>query len=160
MPPIETTRRPTLAGTPNTSRHMLYFRGTKDPTLGRYSVPTPTERAALQIAGRERERHTVRECLATALAGCGSLVLIGGEAGIGKTTLAEMLCKEATNQGANVLVGRCYDLTETPPYGPWIELFARYRPTDAMPPLPPAFAERGTVGSVTSERALFHQVEE
>ena len=58
-----------------------------------------------------------------ALAGHGSLVLIGGEAGIGKTALAEALCREAAEQGALVLVGRCYDLTETPPYGPWVELF-------------------------------------
>ena len=36
-----------------------------------------------------------------------------------------------------MLVGRCYDLTETPPYGPWIELFARYRPPTSLPP-PPA----------------------
>ena len=37
--------------------------------------------------------------------------------------------------GARVLVGHCYDRTETPPYGPWIELFGRYRHADGMPPL-------------------------
>ncbi len=57
-----------------------------------------------------------------------------------------------------MLVGRCYDLTETPPYGPWVELFGRYQPTDDGPPLPAAFAERGTVGAVTSQAALFRQV--
>jgi DNA-binding CsgD family transcriptional regulator len=57
-----------------------------------------------------------------------------------------------------VFVGRCYDLTETPPYGPWIELFGRYRQEDGMPPLPDAFAERGTVSEVTSQAALFRQV--
>ncbi len=31
-------------------------------------------------------------------------VLIGGEAGIGKTALAEMLCQEAAEQGAQSLV--------------------------------------------------------
>ena len=35
----------------------------------------------------------------------------------------------------SVLVGRCYDLTETPPYGPWRELFAR-APRDGALPLP------------------------
>ena len=43
------------------------------------------------------------------------MVLIGGEAGIGKTALAEWLLAEATMRGALALVGRRYDLAETPP---------------------------------------------
>ncbi|MFN8514136.1 MAG: hypothetical protein U0841_16430 [Chloroflexia bacterium] len=39
----------------------------------------------------------MRDHLAAALAGRGSLVLIGGAAGIGKTALAEALCAEATD---------------------------------------------------------------
>ncbi len=39
------------------------------------------------IFGRERERARLRELLDDAIAGHGSLVLISGEAGIGKTTL-------------------------------------------------------------------------
>ena len=81
------------------------------------------ESAPSALVGRERDLATLRERLASALAGHGSLVLISGEAGIGKTTLAEALCQEAAEQGALVLVGRCYDLTETPPYGPWVGLF-------------------------------------
>ena len=75
----------------------------------------------------------LRDCLSAALAGQGGLVLIGGEAGIGKTALAEALCREATEQGALVLVGRCYDLTETPPYGPWVELFGATARTTTLP---------------------------
>jgi DNA-binding CsgD family transcriptional regulator len=92
-------------------------------------------------------------------AGSGSAILIGGEAGIGKTALADTICREAAEQNVLVLVGRCFDLAETPPYGPWVELFRRYRPVDGAPPLPAAFAEqRGTVGAVTSKAALFQQV--
>jgi DNA-binding CsgD family transcriptional regulator len=109
------------------------------------------------LIGRERERAVLRYALDAALAGQGSLVLIGGEAGIGKTALAEALCRKAVEQGALVLVGRCYDLTETPPYGPWIDLFGRYRPADDLPALPAAFAERGTVGAVPSQAALMQQ---
>ena len=79
---------------------------------GRWSAP-----AASPLVGREREMALLRDALAAALAGRGSLVLIGGEAGIGKTALAEALCGEAAEQGALALVGRCYDLAETPPYG-------------------------------------------
>src|SRR4051812_35475574 len=86
------------------------------------SFPSP---ATTLLVGRGREQAALRDALAAALAGRGSLVLIGGEAGIGKTTLAEALLAEAMQQGALVLFGRCYDLTETPPYGPWGEVFSR-----------------------------------
>jgi DNA-binding CsgD family transcriptional regulator len=108
--------------------------------------------------GRDRELGILRSRLTAARDGDGSLVLIGGEAGIGKTALCEAVCREATQQGALVLVGRCYDLTETPPYGPWIDLFSHYQPTDDLPPPPVPFAERGTVGAVASQAMLFHAV--
>ncbi len=110
------------------------------------------------LVGREREQSLLRECLSAACAGQGSLVLIGGEAGIGKTALCEALCREAEAQGALVLVGRCYDRTETPPYGPWVEAFGCYPQGEGMPPLPEAFAERGTVGVAASQDALVRQV--
>src|SRR5438067_11845897 len=94
------------------------------------------------LVGRDRELAALREHLIAALAGHGSLVLIGGEAGIGKTALAEALCREANEQGALMLAGRCYDLTETPPYGPWVELFGRYQEMAGMPSRPPAFPVR------------------
>src|SRR5690348_12326877 len=118
----------------------------------------PTGPAPSALVGRDRELGILRQQLDAACAGHGRLVSIGGEAGIGKTALAETLCHEATEEGALVLVGRCYDLSETPPYGPWLDLFARYYPTGSMPPRPDAFAERGVIGAVTSEGALFHQV--
>ena len=90
------------------------------------------------LVGREREQAVLRAALATALAGHGSLILIGGEAGVGKTALAEILCQEATERGALVLIGRCYDLSETPPYGPWRGAFAKVPPAGDLPPLPTA----------------------
>ena len=109
------------------------------------------------LVGRDREQDVLRDHLAAAIANHGSLVLLGGEAGVGKTALAETICREATGQGALVLVGRCYDLTETPPYGPWVELFGRYTSGDDSPALPAAFARRGAVGEVASQGALFQQ---
>jgi DNA-binding CsgD family transcriptional regulator len=102
----------------------------------------------------------LRTHLDAALTGHGSLVLISGEAGIGKTAIAEAICRDAAEHGALVLVGHCYGLTETPPYGPWVDLFTRYHPSDAMPPLPAAFVVHGTVGAVTNQAALVQQVQD
>ncbi|MDI3341320.1 MAG: AAA family ATPase [Sphaerobacter sp.] len=106
------------------------------------------------LVGRASEQASLRAALADALSGRGRLVLISGEAGIGKTALARRLCQEAREQGALVLVSHCYDLTETPPYGPWAELVDRGAALlDA--PMPP-FEE--TVARTASQLALFAQM--
>jgi len=110
------------------------------------------------LAGRERELTVLREHLDAAIHGHGSLVLIGGEAGIGKTSLAEVICREVAEQDAIVLTGRCFDIADTPAYGPWLYLFERYHPSDALPARPATFAERGVVGGVSSQADLFRQV--
>ncbi|HEU5422661.1 MAG TPA: AAA family ATPase, partial [Nitrolancea sp.] len=107
-----------------------------------------------RLAGRDREQAVLRDRLSATLAGHGSLVLVGGEAGIGKTTLAEALCAEATSQGALVLVGHCYDLTETPPYGPWAEALAAVPRDAASPPTPDLAGEN----QATGREALFAAV--
>jgi predicted ATPase len=112
----------------------------------------------LLLVGRDGELGVLHEQLAAALAGHGSLVLTGGEAGIGKTALADALCRDAEAQGALVLTGRCYDLTQTPPYGPWVGVFGQYHRADRLPAPPPAFAHRGTIGAVASQAALFREV--
>jgi DNA-binding CsgD family transcriptional regulator len=101
------------------------------------------------LIGRDREQSTLRAALDAALTGRGSLVLIGGEAGIGKTTLAEALLAEAAACGALTLVGRCYDLGEAPPYGPWTEALAHLPGADLLP------APLGAGASAGSQAALF-----
>ncbi|MHB8646625.1 MAG: ATP-binding protein [Thermomicrobiales bacterium] len=125
------------------------------------TIPDPLDHAdaTVVLVGRETEQARLRDFLRAARAGRGGLVLIGGEAGIGKTTLAEMLCRDAERDDALVLGGRCYDLSETPPYGAWIDLFARFHPADDPLPLPEAFQQRGTVGAVASQNVLFQQVQ-
>jgi DNA-binding CsgD family transcriptional regulator len=120
-------------------------------------MPAP---APHRLVGRDPELTLLHERLVATLVGHGGLVLVGGEAGIGKTTLADAICLHAMQQGALVLTGRCFDLAETPPYGPWIDLCARYPARASLPALPPAFAERGTVGAVASQMALFVQVQD
>ncbi|HET8632494.1 MAG TPA: AAA family ATPase [Thermomicrobiales bacterium] len=110
---------------------------------------------ATPLVGRDRELGLLRGWLAAALAGRGSLALVGGEAGIGKTALGEAVCAEAAVRGALVLVGRCYDLSETPPYGPWREaLAARGQEPGDWPPPPDLAGGAGT----GSQAALFAAV--
>src|SRR5688500_15896228 len=113
----------------------------------RWSAPTPPP----PLVGRDRELALLRDRLAAARGGRGSLVLIGGEAGIGKTALAGAVGDEATAAGARVLVGHCYDRTETPPYGPWREISRRVESLPAAPPVP-------RLDGATSQTDLFAQV--
>ena len=81
--------------------------------------------AGAPLVNREDERAILRDLAQRADAGDGQLVLLGGEAGIGKTTLA-LATATLAPRGARVLVGRSYDLMETPPYGPWRDCFRRW----------------------------------
>ena len=109
------------------------------------------------IIGREREQAQLRGLLDAAISGHGPLVLVSGEAGIGKTTLVNDLITSARDEGCLILAGGCYDLTTTPPYGPWTEALRRYQPEDDQPPVPAWFSDPDAMGEVGSQRALFEQ---
>ena len=102
------------------------------------------------LVGRTREQAALRSELVAAAGGNGRLCLIGGEAGIGKTTLARDLVRTADDLGARVLTGSCYDLTSTPPYGPWLDLFDACQRDPTLPPAPAAFAG-GQLASITDQ---------
>ena len=61
------------------------------------------------LAGRDREAGALREAWDRAVAGDSGLVMIVGEAGIGKTALAEDLAADVDTDGAMVLRTRCYE---------------------------------------------------
>jgi len=132
--------------------------------LVRFGIKTtiaesPIVRERPLLVGREREQGVLRERLSTMLAGRGSLVLIGGEAGIGKTTLVEDLTIEAEERGCLVLWGHAYDLSVTPPYGPWLEIFRRYRDLASdLPSLPDVIFDAEALARAGSQEALFANV--
>jgi DNA-binding CsgD family transcriptional regulator len=109
------------------------------------------------LVGRSREQRLLCAQLSAALAGQGGLVILSGEAGIGKTTLAEDVCQEAGTAGALVLAGHCYDRTETPPYGPWIELLEQFGGLPDRSPALHAIVEPNLMRS-PSQAALFGEV--
>ncbi len=104
--------------------------------------------------GRQRELELLSRHLNAALSGRGGIVLISGEAGIGKSTVVNLLDQTAASQDVLVLSGGCYDLTTTPPYGPWIEL-ANQCPAEIE--LPTLLRRDAATGSVASQDALFDE---
>jgi class 3 adenylate cyclase/tetratricopeptide (TPR) repeat protein len=75
------------------------------------------------FVGRERPRALLRERLDAAMNGTGTLVMIGGEPGIGKTRLCEVVAVEARQRGLGVYKGHCYETEGDLPYMPWVEMF-------------------------------------
>jgi DNA-binding CsgD family transcriptional regulator len=71
------------------------------------------------MVGRDRELARVMLLLDDALAGGGRLVLCTGEAGIGKTRLAEEAAASAAARGVPVAWARAADRDSLPPYGLW-----------------------------------------
>jgi len=71
------------------------------------------------VVGRERVLAELDGLLAAARAGTGSVVLLTGEAGIGKTTVADALVEQARGAGVPVLVGRAVPDDGAPAYWPW-----------------------------------------
>jgi len=87
------------------------------------------------FAGREKEMAQLKERFEDALSGHGSLVMIVGEPGIGKTRLADELSVYARVRGAQALTGQCYESEGAPPYIPFVEALRQYvnsRPADAL----------------------------
>ena len=95
----------------------------------RRAIPQP---ARLEIApvvgviGRDTEASLLTDVFKRVVAGEGrEIVLVSGEAGIGKTTLATQMAREAFATGAVVLLGRC-DEDLGAPYGPFVEALSHY----------------------------------
>lgn len=87
------------------------------------------------LIGRESEFKQLAQKLEDALAGRGSLILIGGEPGIGKTHLTTALLEAARLRGALCFTGHCYEMEGSPPYVPFIEVLeycARNLPRDSF----------------------------
>ena len=98
--------------------HLAILRAQSPPggTATRTARGTSGDRAIPQrprLAGRDAEIGVLREAWTRAAAGDPCLVVITGEAGIGKTALAAHLEAEAGLDGATVLHTRCYEAEQS-----------------------------------------------
>ena len=89
----------------------------------------------IPLIGRDVERKELLRHLEDALAGGGSMVMIGGEPGIGKTHLITAILEEVRRRGAYANIGHCYEMEGAPPYVPFIEMLehtARVAPKETF----------------------------
>jgi DNA-binding CsgD family transcriptional regulator/tetratricopeptide (TPR) repeat protein len=77
----------------------------------------------LELLERSEFVAALDESLAEATAGRGRLVLIGGEAGVGKTTLVQRFCADRAHD-ARILWGACDGLYTPRPLGPLVDIAA------------------------------------
>jgi DNA-binding SARP family transcriptional activator len=73
------------------------------------------------LVSRDEELDLLEEVLDALFAGRGGLVLLGGEAGIGKSRLAMEVAERAARRGAATLRGAAYEQEKQLPYGPFVE---------------------------------------
>lgn len=91
------------------------------------AMPPAARRAPTgPLVGRERALATLLGYLGQAVAGAGQVVLVGGEAGIGKSRLAIEVAREADRRGALALWGAGYEREGQLPYGPFVEAIEGY----------------------------------
>ena len=74
-----------------------------------------------QFQGRDREMKALREMLREVRDGKGRMVLVSGEAGIGKSQILEEFQADARVHGMRVLTGRCFE-SGGPGFGPFLEM--------------------------------------
>jgi class 3 adenylate cyclase len=79
-----------------------------------------------RFVGREAELRRIEAALDAALGGHGSLLMLVGEPGIGKTRLSEEAGVYARLRGAQVLVGKCHETEAGLPYLPFVEALGQY----------------------------------
>src|SRR6185312_17262057 len=78
------------------------------------------------LIGREAELSLLEDALLAALRGDGGVVIVGGEAGMGKTRLVNALAERGRRLGCVVLSGGCSEAELSLPYLPVLEGMGNY----------------------------------
>jgi tetratricopeptide (TPR) repeat protein len=99
--------------------------GGVDETMEHFSgVPRAPSQS---FVGRDQALSELNAAIVQSLQGRGSLVLISGEPGIGKTRLMAEFGALAQRAGVKSLWGNCWEGGEAPVFWPWIQILRAYR---------------------------------
>src|SRR5580704_13697606 len=105
------------------------------------------------LIGRDAELSVLEDALLATLRGDGRVVIIGGEAGMGKTRLVNELTQRARRLNCIVMSGACSEAELSLPYLPFLEAVGNHLATQNLPEL------RERLGSAADELAhLFPQM--
>jgi DNA-binding CsgD family transcriptional regulator len=95
-------------------------KGVRVAALLHKSVISPT------FIGREEQLATLRRLLEAVAGGSGGVVLLSGEAGLGKTRFTAEIKYHATQQGFVTLQCQCQEPDRSLPYAPVVDLLRHY----------------------------------
>lgn len=73
------------------------------------------------LVGRDKTIVALRRMVESVERGAGGIVVIAGEAGIGKSRLLDEMVAHAHTRGDRVLLGRCYETEQSLPFAPWVD---------------------------------------
>jgi class 3 adenylate cyclase len=105
------------------------------------------------LVGRDAEISTLEDALLGAMRGDGGVVIVGGEAGMGKTRLVTELTTRARRRGCVVVAGACSEAELSLPYLPFLEAIGNHLAREDLAGL------RERLGSAAEELAqLFPQM--
>jgi class 3 adenylate cyclase len=88
-----------------------------------------------ELVGREFEISLLEDALLATLRGDGGVVIVGGEAGMGKTRLVSDLVTRARRRGCVVVSGVCSEAELSLPYLPFLEAIGNYLAREDIPAL-------------------------
>jgi DNA-binding CsgD family transcriptional regulator len=106
---------------------------------------------AARVVGRDREREELRAALAAAADRRGGVGFLVGEAGIGKSRLAQLTAAEAERQGMAVLRGRAVRTATPVAYRPLAEALCSAVRVGGVPDAPALAPFRATLGRLIPE---------
>jgi predicted ATPase len=78
------------------------------------------------LIGRNAELTALQACLESAARGQGGIVLLSGEAGIGKSRLVAELQRSAEAFDFQLLGGQCFPTDRACPYAPLLDLLGTF----------------------------------
>jgi DNA-binding SARP family transcriptional activator/tetratricopeptide (TPR) repeat protein len=82
---------------------------------------TPGNGTDIPVVGRQAELTRLLAAAREAAHGRGQLIILRGDAGIGKTRLLQELESHAGSLGLTPLLGGCFDVTRALAFSPWVE---------------------------------------
>ncbi|MEP6765275.1 MAG: diguanylate cyclase, partial [Gemmatimonadaceae bacterium] len=120
------------------------------------------------FVGRDNERLRLRELFAGASSGSPHVVVLTGEAGIGKSTLLKQLGPDVGIRSGAMLMAQCIEANVGLPYGPWADVVLSAHRAGLVPPqiwrelshiVPELNGENQPVVAGGSQRALLEELE-